>query len=401
MQRPQPIWTKSFISLFCTNLSVFIVFYGLTATLPLYATGLLNKTDQEAGLLMSIFLLSAIIFRPFTGKILDLAGKRKMLWISLCLYLVCTVLYYFIHPFGLLLALRFLHGIGFSIVTTAAGSIAADLVPAARRGTGLGYFTMSTNLGVVLGPLISLSLIQAYSFDMLFIILSLLMVTGAFISLMVPDLKVQAGVKAKRKLSLNDLFEKNALPVACLAGLIGLSYASVLSYLSIYAQKIGLLPLTSTFFLVFAAVMLLARPFTGRLFDVKGPQYILYPGLFLFMAGIVMLAYTHTAVTFLIAGGFIGLGYGSLVPSLQTLAIQSTSIERSGYATATFYTFFDGGIALGSYIFGIIAAAHGYHSIYLISGALVGFVFILLNLMERKKQAKEAAEKAPRKLESL
>ncbi|VEF49883.1 major facilitator family transporter [Bacillus freudenreichii] len=396
MQRPQPIWTKSFISLFCTNLSVFVVFYGLTATLPLYATGILNKTDQEAGLLMSIFLLSAIIVRPFTGKILDLAGKRRMLWISLALYLFCTVLYYFIEPFGLLLVLRFLHGIGFSIVTTAGGALAADLVPAARRGTGLGYFTMSTNLGVVLGPLVSLTLIQAYSFDALFIILSLLMVTGALFSLMIPD-KIQASVKSKRKLSLNDLFEKNALPVAFLGCLIGLSYASILSYLSIYAQGKGLLDMTGTFFLVFAAVMLLARPFTGRLFDVKGPQYILYPGLVLFIIGLIMLAYTDSAVTFLIAGGFVGLGYGSLVPSLLTLAIQSTQIERSGYATATFYTFFDGGIALGSYIFGMIAAATSYHSIYLISGALVGFVFILLNLMDRKKQA----EKVPRKLESL
>ncbi len=392
MQKMQPIWTKSFISLFCTNLSVFVVFYGLTATLPLYATGLLNKTDQEAGLLMSIFLLSAIIVRPFTGKILDLAGKRRMLRISLALYLLCTILYFFIDAFSWLLILRFLHGIGFSIVTTACGAIAADLVPAARRGTGLGYFTMSTNLGVVLGPLIALSLIQAYSFDLLFIILSALMVTGALFSLMVPAHKQQNGNKTKRKLSFSDLFEKKAVPVGILACLTGLSYASILSYLSIYAQGKNLLGMTSAFFLVFAAVMLLARPFTGRLFDLKGPQYVLYPGLILFIAGLIILAYTNSAPTFLVAGGFIGLGYGSLVPSMQTLAIQSTIIERSGYATATFYTFFDGGIALGSYIFGIIAAANGYQSIYLISSALVCCVFILLMILKPNKQDGKAAD---------
>src|SRR5690625_4602545 len=104
MRSKDPIWTKPFISLFFTNLAVFTVFYGLISTLPLYATNMLSRTDEEAGLLVSLFLLSAIIFRPFTGKILEIFGKRKMLIISLILYFLCTVMYYFIHSFnGLLL----------------------------------------------------------------------------------------------------------------------------------------------------------------------------------------------------------------------------------------------------------------------------------------------------------
>ena len=180
--KKEPIWTKSFISLFFTNISVFIVFYGLVSALPLYAIGVLKRTDQEAGLLITVFLLSAIVVRPFTGKILDMVGKRKMLWISLVLYLLCTVLYYFIQPFEALLVLRFVQGIWFSIITTAAVSLAADIVPVARRGAGLGYFTMSTNLAVVLGPLIALSIIQTFSFDVLFIVMSILMVIGVLTS---------------------------------------------------------------------------------------------------------------------------------------------------------------------------------------------------------------------------
>ncbi|RKJ20994.1 MFS transporter, partial [Butyricicoccus sp. 1XD8-22] len=95
-----------------------------------------------------------------------------------------------------------------------------------------------------------------------------------------------------------------------------------------------------------------------------------------------------------------GLGYGSLVPSMQTLAIQSAPIERSGYATATFYTFFDGGIALGSYIFGIIATAKGYQSIYLISSVLVCCVFLLLMVLKPNKQDKKTAD-AVKKVESF
>jgi MFS family permease len=389
--KKEPIWTRSFISLFFTNISVFIVFYGLVTTLPLYAIGVLNRTDEEAGLLMTIFLISAIIVRPFTGKILDVAGKRKMLWIALVLYLLCTVLYYFIQPFSGLLVLRFVQGIWFSIITTATVSTAADIVPIKRRGAGLGYFTMSTNLAVVLGPLIALSIIQSYSFDVLFIVLSILMVVGVLTSLSAPAGVVTEKNDVKSKLSIGDLFEKGAIPVALLGSLIALSYASVLSYLSIYAQEKGLLGLASTFFLVFAAVMLLTRPFTGRLFDEKGPQYVIIPGFISFAIGLVLLANMDSGLSFLVAGAFVGFGYGALVPSFQTLAVQSTKHERSGYATATFFTLFDSGLAIGSFVLGLIALHFGYQYVYLISGALVLVVFIIYMVIGWKKKDIEPA----------
>ena len=386
LEKKEPIWTKPFVSLFFTNISVFIVFYGLVTTLPLYAIGVLNRTDEEAGLLMTVFLISAIVVRPFTGKILDIAGKRKMLWIGLALYLICTVLYYFIQPFAGLLVLRFVQGIWFSIITTATLSIAADIVPITRRGAGLGYFSMSTNLAVVLGPLIALSVIQSYSFDVLFIVLSALMIVGVLTSLSAPAGVIPVKNDVKIKLSFGDLFERGAVPVAFLGSLIALSYASVLSYLSIYAQEKGLLALASTFFLVFAAVMLLTRPFTGRLFDEKGPEYVIIPGFIFFAIGLVLLANMNSATSFLVAGAFVGFGYGALVPSFQTLAVQSTKHERSGYATATFFTFFDSGLAIGSFVLGLIALHFGYESVYLVSGALVCAVLILYMVIQRKKK---------------
>jgi len=362
----------------------------LVSTLPLYAKGVLNRTDEEAGLLMTIFLLSAIVVRPFTGKVLDIVGKRKMLWISLLFYLICTVLYNFIQPFTGLLVLRFVQGIWFSIATTASGSLAADNVPAKRRGAGLGYYTMSTNFAVVLGPFIALFIMQTYSFDVLFIVMSVLMVIGVLTSLSIPAGKVPVKNVVRAKLALGDLFERSAMPVAFLGGLIAFSYASVLSYLSIFAQEKDLLAFASTFFFVFAAVMLLTRPFTGKIFDEKGPHYILIPGMLLFIVGLILLAFMGSAVLFLVAAAFIGLGYGALVPSLQTLAVQSTKHERSGYATATFFTLFDTGLAIGSYVLGLIAIHYGYQNVYLTSATLVFLVFLGYLFIKWKQKGKEA-----------
>lgn len=385
------IWTKPFISLFFTNISVFTIFYALISTLPLFAINVLSRTDEEAGLLVSIFLLSAIIFRPFTGRILDIVGKRKMLIISLAFYFICTVLYYFIFSFTALLALRFFQGIWFSIATTAAGSLAVDHIPVRRSGAGLGYFTMSTNLAVVIGPMIGLYIIQAFSFESLFILLSILMFCGSLSALLIPTDQVATRERPSFKIKLSDLLEKKALPVAVLASLLAFTYASVLSYLSIYAEQKDLLTFASTFFLVFSVSMILTRPFTGRIFDEKGPAFVLIPAFICYFIGIILLALMGSPFTFLLAGIFFGLGYGGIVPSLQTLAIQSTARDRSGYATATFFTLFDIGIAVGSYVLGIIAITFGYQNMYLITAGLVIFVFLFYLKVSQKNKTREVS----------
>ncbi|HJH11581.1 MAG TPA: MFS transporter [Metalysinibacillus jejuensis] len=383
----EKIWTKRFISLFIMNLTVFFVFYGLVTTLPLYALDVLGQTDKEAGLLLTAFLVSAIVVRPFSGKLLDVFGKRKLLLIGLAFYFVCSVLYLWIKPLLFLLALRFFHGIWFSIITTAAGSLAADIVPTSRKGAGLGYYTMSTNLAVVIGPFIGLLVIQYSNFNTLFMILSSVVLVGGLLALTINTDDLQQPTNAKLSFRLGDLFERPSMPVALIASLVAFSYASVLSFLSVYAQHKGLMAAASWFYAVFAAAMLLTRPYVGRLYDQKGAVYVIVPAFFFFGIGLVMLAYVEGAVLFLIAGAFVGIGYGSLNTSLQALAIQATKPERSSYATATYFTMFDVGIALGSYVLGIIALKLGYMAVYLGSAALmVGVLALYLVIKRRVKQ---------------
>ncbi|WP_342559320.1 MFS transporter [Metasolibacillus sp. FSL K6-0083] len=386
----EPIWTKGFIALFFTNISIFIVFYALVAALPLYAIGVLQRTDDEAGLLLSIFLLSAIIVRPFTGKILNYFGKQKMLWIGLAFYVICTILYYVIQSFTLLLALRFFQGIWFSIITTAAISIIVDIIPKSRRGAGIGYFNMSTNIAVVIGPLVALPIIQNFSFDLLFLLLSGLMLCGTLASLVTKGEKISEVREASFSFSLNDLFEKAALPTALLSCLVAFSYAGILSYLTLYAQEKNILSFVSVFYFVVAIGMLAPRPWTGKIFDEKGAKYVIIPGLIFFAIGIALLALVETNLMFLIAGAFIGIGYGAVVPSMQTVAVQATNVNRSSYATATFFTFFDLGIAVGSYVLGILALHSSYQTMYFTGVGIVIFALFCYLISTRVRPKSRA-----------
>ncbi len=378
----QPIFTKRFMSLFFTNMAVFFVFYGLITTLPLYAIGVLGKSDDASGLLVTVFLLSAILMRPFSGKLLDLFGKKKLLAISIVFYLLCTVLYLFFKPFALLLALRFFQGIWFSIATTASGSLAADIIPANRKGTGLGYFAMSTNLAVVLGPFLSLLIVQYASFDALFIVLSVIVTIGALLALTVKtgDLPKPTNVERNFKFGFHDLFEKKALPLAGMAALIAFAYAGVLSFLSLYAEQQNLLAAASYFYAVYAVSMMSIRPLTGKIYDTMGAKFVIIPSFVLFAIGLVILGNADSIWIFLVSAVFIGAGFGTLNTSFQSLCIQSTTPQRTGYATATYFTLFDLGIAVGSFVLGLVAVNLSYAMIYYLSAALLVVVFAIYML---------------------
>ncbi|MFC0270413.1 MFS transporter [Metabacillus herbersteinensis] len=386
-ENKQPIWTKSFISISLSNFFIFIAFYGLLTSLPIYVVNELDRSKVDAGLIVTIFLLSAIIVRPFSGKLLDDFGKKRMLMISLILFTLCSFMYLWIDQYASLLALRFFQGIWFSIATTATGSIAADLVPIKRRGEGLGYFVMSTNLAVVFGPLLALTLIQVASFSILFLVFALLITAGVLFTATSKIDEVHSEVtKVRKRLQLSDLLDRKALPIAFIGSLVAVAYSSVLSFLSIYAQELNLLDAASFFFVVFAVVMLIARPFSGRLFDSKGPHIVIYPALVLFLIGLVLLSVTQSAFMLLLSGAFIGLGYGTVVPSLQTLAIQATDRNRSGHATATFFTLFDTGIAAGSYILGIVATQLGYGQLYFYTAVFMIVVIVFYKLVLNRKE---------------
>ncbi|MGV2516536.1 UNVERIFIED_CONTAM: MFS transporter, partial [Bacillus subtilis] len=128
------------------NLFVFVFSYTFFTVLPLYTLQELGATESQGGILIRLFLLSAIITRPLSGAIVERFGKKRMAIVSMALFALSPFLYMPIHNFYLLLGLRFFQGNWFSILTTVTGAIAAGITSAKRSGEGPGSFAMSFNL---------------------------------------------------------------------------------------------------------------------------------------------------------------------------------------------------------------------------------------------------------------
>ncbi len=384
------IWTGPFVVALISNFFLFIIYYALVAIIPVYILGQLNGNEGQAGLSLTLFMLSAIIMRPFSGKIIEVFGKRRTLIISQLFFCLSSILYIFIDSLFLLQTLRFFHGIWFSLATTVFVVIVNDIIPESRKGTGLGYFGMAMNLGVVVGPLIGLTISQWFSYQALFISLSMMAVTGLFsvFILKVSENQPQSSTTARhRRFSWRDFIETKAMPIAIISFLTAFAYASILSFISVYAETKGLFQYISLFFIVYAAAMLSVRPFTGRLYDRKGPSAVIYPSLILFAAGLFLLSNMNSVLTLLLSGVLVGIGYGSLFPCFQALAIQSAEKHRSGHATSTFFILFDSGIALGAFVLGSVLTQWGYFTLYMLGAIIIILtIFVYWKIIGSKRE---------------
>lgn len=364
------LWNKSFIFCLLNNLFLFIFYFAQITILPIYILNDLGGTLTDAGLAMTLFMVSSIAVRPFSGLIIEKFGRKKTLYVAETLFCLCAIAYIFADNLIALLMIRFLHGIWFSILTTVTVPIANDFIPPERKGEGMGYFVMSVNLGIVLGPLLGLTLLQDFSYLFISSLLAGIIFLGFIFCFMIPiaaDTPIQ---RTTRRLSVHDFIEKKALSVSVLALLISISYASIMSYISPFADAQGLLEYASLFFVVFAISMMSLRPITGKIYDRKGASYVIYPAITLFAIGLGLLSQTQSVMGLMLSAVCVGMGFGSLQPCLQTLAIQRAPKARIGHATSTFFTCYDIGIALGSLLLGLIISQYSYSLAYLLCAIL-------------------------------
>ncbi|WP_180093835.1 MULTISPECIES: MFS transporter [unclassified Acinetobacter] len=377
-QHQASLWNKSFVFCLCNNMFLFSYYFALLTILPIYIMKELGGSIQQAGMALTLFLVSSIAIRPFSGMIIERFGKANSVRISGFIFVVFALSYLWIDSMWSLLVIRFLHGFWFSILTTVNVPIVNDYIPDHRKGEGMGYFVMSTNLGVVIGPFLALSMIQFSSFSTLFAVLALLVAVGYIFTWLV---QVQEHVQHKSSdqasqsaaIQWRDVIETRVLAISFVALLTAFAYSSVMSFITAYAELKHLLAYTSIFFIVFAVSMLLVRPWVGKVYDRKGPSAVIYPSFICFAIGLVVVSFLTNQWVLWISAVFMGIGYGSVFPCLQTVAIQTVEKARMGHAISTFFALFDIGLAVGSVIMGVLIAYFGFQATYLFCAVMVLF----------------------------
>ena len=171
-------------------------------------------------------------------------------------------------------------------------------------------------------------------------------------------------------------------------------YGGIGSFITLFATEVGIADI-SLFFLFNALAIAVTRPFSGRLYDTKGHTFVIIPGVIITFTGIILLSYTTTIPSLIIAAACYGSGFGAIQPALQAWMIDRVAPHRRGVATATFFSAFDLGIGAGAIIFGFIAHFTNYATVYRYSSLLlIAFLFIYITSLRKQKQRDKINEKA-------
>lgn len=376
------IWTKNFCLLCAANLSVFISMQLLLPTLPIYLLKI-GGNQRDVGYVMASFTIASMMVRPMAGWLVDCFGRKKVLMLGITLLVVVALLYQTTAANAVLsiFLIRTLHGVGFGIVSTALGTMVADTLPISRLGEGIGYFGLTTSLSMALAPMLGLWITAAFQYHYLFLAV-LICTLIAFIG----STMVQSTSKGVAKTPKNpptgfwsNLVEKKALPAAGVMFFLTVIYGAVLSFIALFALEKGINNI-GIFFTTNAVATLLSRPFAGRWTDTRGPNMVILVGHVALLISLVGIAMSSNLVGFALAGAVFGLGFGCCVPTLQALAVRYAPAHRRGAATGTFFTAFDFGIGFGTIVWGFVAAAFGYQTMFfatLIPLLLAGILYFI------------------------
>lgn len=387
-----PLWTSNFILISLVNFQLVLVFYLLVIVIVGYAATEMGTTTAQAGLVSGLFVVGTLFGRLILGKLLNLLGLKTTLLIGLTGFLIFSALYMIPTQLPVLLGIRLMHGFMMGMASTVLGTVIAQTLPATRRGEGIGYFSMSSTLGTAIGPFVGIWLMSHFDYQIIFIFTTVISLSCLACSLFIqpPRLKLAPAEHSIPQTSskLSQYIEPKALPIAIIVLLVAICYSGILSFIHFYAQEIHLVEAASFFFLMYALAILFSRPFTGPLMDRKGENIIIYPAIMIMALGIFLLSQAQNPVMLLASAALLGFGFGNIQSVCQTIAVKSTTLQRMGLATSTFFIALDAGLGFGPYFLGMLLDQIGYRQLYLYSALLTVSCLIWYYLLHGRKAGK-------------
>ena len=375
------LWNRNYCKVMAANFALFFAFYVLTPLLPLYLSEHFGATKDVIGLVLSGYTVTALLFRPFSGYVVDTFPRKTVLIICYSAFAIFFAGYLAASTLLLFLIVRTLHGGPFGGLTVANSTVAIDVLPSSRRTEGIGYYGLSNNLAMAIAPTIGIFVYQwSGSFELLFWIALAVAFGGLLVdsTVKVPEKEI---VRNKAKLSWDRFFLVRGWLLGLNMVAFGFSFGVLSNYLAIYGKEVmGITGGTGTYFMLCSVGLILSRLQGGKAlrqgrltFNAGSGMVISFVGYSLFIMMPNMIGYYMSAL-------LIGLGNGHMWPAFQNMTINVAGNNQRGTANSTILISWDIGMGLGILLGGIIAELLGYAAAFwtvvLVNGFGVALFFM-------------------------
>lgn len=359
------LWNANYLKVMTANFSMSFAFFLLTPLLPLYLSENFGASKDTIGLVLSGYTITALLFRPFSGYVVDSFPRKKVLLVSLFLYFLLFGGYLLAGTLVLFALVRTLHGGPFGASTVANSTVAIDVLPSSRRNEGIGYYGLSNNLATAIAPTIGVFVYKyVHDFDVLFWLAFIVAGLGLAVDATIKMPKKQV-LKDKDTISLDRFFLLKGWMIGVNMIFFGICYGVLSNYLAIYGKEtMGITSGTGTYFMLLSIGLILSR-LQGASALRKGKLVQnAAEGVAISTVGYtIFILYPHE-IGYYGSALLIGLGNGHLWPAFQNMIISLANNNERGTANSTLLTCWDLGIGLGVLLGGVIVEFLGYSAVF-------------------------------------
>jgi MFS family permease len=344
------LFTVPFVLLALCELAYFTA-AGLTIPLtPLFAEGPFSADELWVGITVGAFSVTAVILRPFAGRISDRRGRRLLILGGALLASLVLVAHAFTTALWLLIGLRLALGVAEAFFFVAAFAALADLAPEGRAGEALSFNSLALYLGIALGPLLGYWLLDIGGFELAWI-------GGAVLCLAAAALAIPIGETAPERrpdAPPTPLFHPAALApgLAIFAGTAAMG--GFLAFVALHARDVGMEG-SGPVLLLFGLVVVTCRILFARLPDRVPPFRLAAVALGLAAVGMGVSSAFATVPGLLAGAALLALGMAFVTPAIFAATLARVQAAERGSAMATVSVFIDLAFGAGPIIVGFVA----------------------------------------------
>ena len=378
MKQRERLWNRNYCKVMVANFTLFFAFYILTPLLPLYLSEHFGATKDVIGLVLSGYTITALLFRPFSGYVVDAFPRKTVLMISFGAFAIFFAGYLAASTLLLFTIVRTLHGGPFGATTVSNSTVAIDVLPSSRRTEGIGYYGLSNNLAMAVAPTIGIFIYKyTQSFELLFWLALVVACAGWIVDAML-KLDAKATIKNKSKFSWDRFFLVRGWLLGLNMVAFGFSFGVLSNYLAIYGKEVmGITGGTGTYFMLCSVGLILSRLQGGKALrdgrvthNAGSGMVISLVGytLFILMPTLSALFTIHsslfTSIGYYGSALLIGLGNGHMWPAFQNMTINVAHNNQRGTANSTILISWDIGMGLGILVGGVVSELLGYSAAF-------------------------------------
>ncbi|CDD93693.1 transporter major facilitator family protein [Bacteroides intestinalis CAG:315] len=370
--------TPSYCFILAANFLLYFGFWLLIPVLPFYLSEVFSTGNSTIGIILSCYTVAALCIRPFSGYFLDSFARKPLYLMAYFIFMTMFAGYIIAGSLTLFILFRIIQGVSFGMVTVGGNTVVIDIMPSSRRGEGLGYYGLSNNIAMAVGPMSGLFLHDAgMSFTTIFCC-SLGSCMAGFVCASLVKTPYKPPVR-REPISLDRFILLKGIPAGISLLLLSIPYGMTTNYVAMYAKQIGINATTGFFFTFMAIGMAISRIFSGKIVDrgkitqvISAGLYLVVFSFFLLSACVYLISWNNMlcTVVFFAVALLLGVGFGIMFPAYNTLFVNLAPNSQRGTATSTYLTSWDVGIGIGMLAGGYIAEVSTFDKAYLFGACL-------------------------------